>query len=464
MERDYDPITRARVRSNKYREDRLRAEQLERAERDSARERLNRRQLKLEAAELQFRQEQESLRRVCKVCEALKAEAWGMQHSDWADRRCGRCFSALAKHRAQLLHGLAREDAEPNGQLEGGAGREEAEVTAQHSIAGDAEDEGGMQEALARYRPDWANRRYAAGSIEPPTNWQSNSRPDGVVVEPAESDGGQRPTSDGSQQAGADGGSIATAQLDDWGPVPLEEMVEMLQVAEGIIALGTTARERKQALQAASDLRSAIADRMLRERRAGHSARTATLSSARGRQPTLLPQPTHSRRNAERTHRGGGMHARGWAQGAASVGSSSSWEGSPRRTRMRKLHRQASVGNRHTNSQADEPDLPWCPPGAALPDQRVPGHEAAGESNAAVAGVHYSARRRSPALRHGERNQPVQIHLSGGNSDRQQMRADVGRQQHPPGKETRRGAHAPDCKLTDRTGWRTTGVVPDIIN
>lgn len=57
----------------------------------------------------------------------------------------------------------------------------------------------------------------------------------------------------------------------------------------------------------------------------------------------------------------------------------------------------------------------------ALPDQRVPGHEAAGESNAAVAGVHYSARRRSPALRHGERNQPVQIHLSGGNSDRQQM-------------------------------------------
>lgn len=200
-----------------------------------------------------------------------------------------------------------------------------------------------------------------------------------------------------------------------------------------------------QALQAASDLRSAIADRMLRERRAGHSARTATLSSARGRQPTLLPQPTHSRRNAERTHRGGGMHARGWAQGAASVGSSSrqvlawligcslmvvtlpvssvpwwsdpvmcgngtcrSWEGSPRRTRMRKLHRQASVsppliawgdlyvhdklklrtlgrvyahahsrvstlqvGNRHTNSQADEPDLPWCPPGAGKPPIQV---------------------------------------------------------------------------------------------
>lgn len=22
------------------------------------------------------------------MCEALKAEAWGMQHSDWADRRC----------------------------------------------------------------------------------------------------------------------------------------------------------------------------------------------------------------------------------------------------------------------------------------------------------------------------------------------------------------------------------------
>lgn len=53
------------------------------------------------------------------------------------------------------------------------AGREEAEVTAQHSIAGDAEDEGGMQEALARYRcaapvagalsassMDWRTRLY----------------------------------------------------------------------------------------------------------------------------------------------------------------------------------------------------------------------------------------------------------------------------------------------------------------
>lgn len=40
----------------------------------------------------------------CKLCDLLRAEAWGLGHRDWQERRCGQCWKEYANTLAQQRH------------------------------------------------------------------------------------------------------------------------------------------------------------------------------------------------------------------------------------------------------------------------------------------------------------------------------------------------------------------------
>ncbi len=48
--------------------------------------------------------EKELEARRCKLCDILRAEAWGLGHADWTQRRCGRCWLEAADALARQRH------------------------------------------------------------------------------------------------------------------------------------------------------------------------------------------------------------------------------------------------------------------------------------------------------------------------------------------------------------------------
>ncbi|KAG2432877.1 hypothetical protein HXX76_008609 [Chlamydomonas incerta] len=60
-------------------------------------------QVMIETIEL----EKELEARRCKLCDLLRAEAWGLGHPNWTERRCGQCWVELADHISRERHGPA---------------------------------------------------------------------------------------------------------------------------------------------------------------------------------------------------------------------------------------------------------------------------------------------------------------------------------------------------------------------